>query len=515
MSADGTLPVSDDQDTHAEQDGIPSDANPEKAISIKELFGDTAVYGLASIADRAIGFLLLPVMTAILGPKDYGLTSLFTTTSHLFFVFFSLGIHQGFLRFYTEAKDAVTRSKVLNTSLMLAIGYWVLALPIFFWVGETLNRWIFGIEGSALVFALVAGTLIQVIDAVASNRLQVDGRRWAFFSVTVTSSVVLRAVAIVLVLLGTGAWGWVLSATLGRLIPLVVLVILALPDARMKFDTKLARPLASYGALLVPAILSFYIMTIGDKYLIRALTANPLEQVGFYSVGERIAGVMQMANLAFIFGWQRFAFRNMHLEEGPSILGRGILWFAIVGSFMAMALALLGDDLTHWLISEAFAPGIVVITPLTLAALFGGIASAAEIGLHKRQRPLHISYLNVLAAVLNIGLNFWAIPRWGIAGAAVATMASQAIRLWIIWRASNKAFPMPVDFRRLLLAIGMFTLVYGVGQIFSQFGWVPATIGQLLLVLITPVLLWFVGFFTMEERQSLVQMTRKIARFRR
>ncbi len=41
--------------------------------------------------------------------------------------------------------------------------------------------------------------------------------------------------------------------------------------------------------------------------------------------------------------------------------------FLLAGGLMAMALSLLGDDLTHWLIRAVFAKGMVVIVPLTLS----------------------------------------------------------------------------------------------------------------------------------------------------
>ena len=477
-----------------------------ESVSLRELLGDTMVYGLASVADRMIGFLLLPVMTAILMPADYGVISLFTTTAHILFIFCSLGIHQGFYRHYTEAQDTSKQLLVLNTSLALAVGYWLLTLPVFLLFSQKLNQWIFDIDGSSMVLALTASTLIQVIDSVACNRLQADGRRWAYFIVVVTSSIVLRASAIILVLLGMGAWGWVLSDTFGRLLAVLLLVAVAMPDARVRPHIKLIRPLASYGVMLVPALISYYFMIVSDKYLIRALTDDSLQQVGFYSVGERIAGVMQLVNLAFIFGWQRFAFRNMHTSDGPPIIARGILWFAIAGSYLALALAMLGDDLTRWFVAKEYAPGIVVITPLTLAALLGGLAGAAEIGLHKRKRPLRISYLNGAAAVCNIVLNFWAIPRWGIAGAAVATMVSQAFRLVFIWRASHAAFPLPFEYARFAKAVVLFILIYALGQLANPLEQSVTTSLQTLLVLLAPALLWIAGFFTTSERTAIEQV---------
>ena len=158
-----------------------TDTQKSGLISIRQLLGDTAVYGLASVADRAIGFFLLPVMTAILSPSDYGIISLFTTTSQVWFVLLSLGIHLGFMRHFTEAENLSSQRSILNTSLVLALSYWLLTLPVFLLAGDTLNRWIFGTSGSALILALAASSLAQVIGAIASNRLQAEGRRLDLF----------------------------------------------------------------------------------------------------------------------------------------------------------------------------------------------------------------------------------------------------------------------------------------------------------------------------------------------
>jgi O-antigen/teichoic acid export membrane protein len=474
---------------------------PQK-ISLRQLLGDVMIYGLASVADRAIGFLLLPIMTAILLPVDYGIMSLFTTTAHILFIVGSLGVHQGFFRYYTEAQNPESQLQVLNTSVVLAIGYWAILLPIFWIFRSELNLLVFGIEGSALALALAAAMLIQVLDSVASNRLQADGRRWTYFLIVICSSIILRTTAILLVLQGMGAWGWVLSDTLGRLVAVVLLVVVAIPEASFRPKRNLIQPIASYGILLVPALVSYYIMIVADKYLIRALSEHPLQDVGLYSVGERIAGAMQLVNLAFIFGWQRFAYRNMHHEDGQPIIAKGMLWFAIGGGFFALSLAMLGDDLTRLLIANLYEPGIVVIAPLTLASLAGGLASTAEIGLHKNKRPLHISYLNGAAAIMNVALNFWAIPRWGIAGAAYATMACQFVRVLVIWRAANAVFPLPFEYGRFFAAACLFLAIYVLGQIC-----VPSTIGvstviQTLFVLATPVLLWRFGIVTVEEKAA-------------
>ena len=501
---ESTLPSGID----AEEVALPGSAAAAAApptsnlVSLRMLFSDAAIYGFASVVDRAIGFLLLPLMTVLLSPSDYGIIGLFTTSAHLAFVVCSLCIHQSFLRHYTEAGDDESRNSVIGTSIVLAIAYWLAVLPILIFFAGPLSRLIFGLSGSELTYVLAAVTVVETFDALAGNRLQADGRPWALFWIRIGGSLALRTAGVIAVLYGAGAWGWILADALGRMMSALILAAVAFRRVRVRTNPRLLRPLASYGAMLVPAMLSFYAMTVTDKFSIRALAPSPLEQVGLYSVGERIAGIMHLVNLAFILGWQRFAFRNMHLPGGSQVIGRGLSVFLIGGGYLAMSLALLGDDLTYWFISPKFWGGMPVILPLTIAAYFGGLASAAELGLHKSRSPHTISLLNVGAALLNVALNLLAIPRWGIVGAAVATLIAQAVRLVVIWQASQRHFPIRLEVGRLSAALGLFVVMAAAGQALRPFGWTTATAGQLLIVIVTPGVLWALPILPAGARQS-------------
>ena len=152
---------------------------------------------------------------------------------------------------------------------------------------------------------------------------------------------------------------------------------------------------------------------------------------------------MVLVHMAFMISFKRFAFRNMHLPEGPALLARGIMLFVVGGGYAALGLALLGDDLTHWLLPSSYAAGMRVIPALTLAALFSGLADISDIGLHKAKRPLHISGLTTMMALLNVELNLLLIPSYGISGAAGATLVSQLCRALVIWWYSQQAFRIP------------------------------------------------------------------------
>src|SRR5690606_37793731 len=107
-----------------------------------------------------------------------------------------------------------------------------------------------------------------------------------------------------------------------------------------------------------------------------------------YGVGHRISSIMQLINTAFLLGWRRFAYKNIHHPDGPRLLARGVTLFSLAGGYGALGLSLLGDDLTYWVVDAKFHPGIVVIVPLTWSTFAWGLSDIACIGLHKAKRTL-------------------------------------------------------------------------------------------------------------------------------
>ncbi len=472
----------------------------ERKVTIKSLLSESAIYGIAKIVDPAIGFLLLPLVTTLLTPQNYGLIAIFTATSHVMFTVCSLGIHLAFFRYFTEAKTEQEQQAITNTSVVLSIVYWCTILPLGIFFAQPLSRILFNVDSSALVLVMVSTSLVQMVDSLGCNLLQASGRAWAYLINTLLNTVAVRFLAFGLILYGAGAWGWITGEAIGRTAAMLVIVAMAMPRLRLRATTKHARELSWYGMVLVPAMLSFYLMTITDKYLIRALTLNPFEQVGLYTVGERIAGIMHMANLAIIVGWQRFAFQNMHEEDGESLIGYGLFVYLLGAGYMVLGLTLLGDDLTYWLIASQFNDGLVVIVPLTLAAFCGGVANMCDIGLHKRRWPHLISVVTTIAALANVALNFAVIPKYGIQGAAWATLICQMLRLITIYLASQYAFYIAVDWRRITSILMLYASAFVFGKLFDSCGWWVSGTLQVGIVMFIPLLVWKLPILSCDER---------------
>src|SRR5690606_13490209 len=113
-------------------------------------------------------------------------------------------------------------------------------------------------------------------------------------------------------------WGWIVGELLGLCITLVLMLYVGLHGIRWTYDRPAAREMIPYSASLVPAAVSHWVMTSCDSYMLKLLSS--LSAVGYYGVGQRISSIMQLINTAFNLGWRRFAFKNIHHEDGPRLL---------------------------------------------------------------------------------------------------------------------------------------------------------------------------------------------------
>ena len=75
------------------QPQVPTGSHHAVPRSGRGLVGSAGIYTLANIANNAIPFLLLPVLTRVLTPEEFGIVAIFTTLVTAFGAFTGLSAH--------------------------------------------------------------------------------------------------------------------------------------------------------------------------------------------------------------------------------------------------------------------------------------------------------------------------------------------------------------------------------------------------------------------------------------
>ncbi len=104
----------------------------------RKAFSLTSIYAAASLAERTLGFLLLPVYTFYLAPSDFGLIALLTLTVNLSSRFITSPINGALTRFYYHPDFTSRRGELLANllvpllakSAVVVLLWWLLSVEL-------------------------------------------------------------------------------------------------------------------------------------------------------------------------------------------------------------------------------------------------------------------------------------------------------------------------------------------------------------------------------------------------
>ena len=143
---------------------------------------------------------------------------------------------------------------------------------------------------------------------------------------------------------------------------------------------------------------------------------------------------------------------------------------------------------------------------VTLGYLFDGIYINFLAPVTLAEKSEYVAYAAALGALVNIGTNLLWIPRWGMMGAAFATLAAYASMALFLYFLGRKLYPIPYEWKRLLHLAGVVFLIlafaHGMGLGVGE-GRLGLRLGLLALF---PAALYFTGFFNEEEKIALKKL---------
>jgi O-antigen/teichoic acid export membrane protein len=101
-------------------------------------------------------------------------------------------------------------------------------------------------------------------------------------------------------------------------------------------------------------------------------------------------------------------------------------------------------------------------------------------------------------AAVNVGLNFWLVPRYGMVGAAISTAAAYVVLFVGMTLYAQHVYPVQYQWRRVVTAVGA-----AVGLTIAARAAALPLAASFLLVLAYPLALALLGFYLPAERKRL------------
>jgi O-antigen/teichoic acid export membrane protein len=129
----------------------------------------------------------------------------------------------------------------------------------------------------------------------------------------------------------------------------------------------------------------------------------------------------------------------------------------------AVVLSVFAREFFLTVTSKSYARAYEVVGLSSGAVVALGINSVTMSGISISRRTIHFARYALVAAILNIALNFALIPSLGMVGAALATFLSYAGLAVLYYIRAQALDPAPFDLRRVLLTVAVAAGVIAAG----------------------------------------------------
>jgi O-antigen/teichoic acid export membrane protein len=422
---------------------------------LKRASRDTVIYGFGNVALSSISLFLVPIYTRIFSPGDYGVLDIISTASSLLSMIFLLGMSAAVFRFYHDYDDAGKRE-------LVSTGFWYqfltpLVLCVFLALfSGSISRLLFGSEGYS---AFLAVSLLTV-PFNAMMRLPITVMRLNFqkvrYNLVVLGQGLFQTVLtiILVVFLRKGLMGVFASGLVAAILFSVLGFLLTRRYIRFRFSWKHFRLLLTFGVPMVPASLSKWIMASADRFFLLKMTSR--DAVGLYSLGFKLVLLESFLFMAFQLAWSPIAYSMYRKPEAERVFRKVFLYFLLLSSVLGMGLSLFSLEALKILTRPAYYGAYEVVGLLALGRVLHAAFYLGSMGICFANRMKYYALSVVCGAALNLVLNSFLVPPFGMMGAAAATAASHGVEASLGYYWATRVYPFRLPFSKL----GILTAIY-------------------------------------------------------
>ncbi|MEC5164816.1 O-antigen/teichoic acid export membrane protein [Flavobacterium sp. PL11] len=446
----------------------------------KNLFKQTAIYGLATVIPRMFSFLLVPLYTDLLPKAEYGKVSIIFAYMIFFNVILAYGMETAFFRFYnkeTNKKSVIETSSV--SIFWTSLGFLFISLLF----RKSLSIWS-GIDEQYITYTI----WILVLDAlviVPFSQLRVNQQPIQYAIIKI-GNVAVNLFLNIFFLISLPAIAqsnpdhllsnlYIADFQIGYIFvsnivaSLLTFILLSPNYAKLKwhFDYNLWKQMMKYGMPIMIAGIAFAINEQFDKILLgKLLPANiAAAEVGVYSACYKLGLFMVLYRTAYTLGIEPFFFSHANNKDAPQTYATITKYFVIFGSFILLSVIVFADVLKMIMIQDAsYWEAMKVVPLIILANFFLGIYTNLSVWYKLIDKTHYGAYISIIGAVITLALNYLLIPTMSYYGSAIATIAAYGSMMGISYYFGNKYYPIPYDINKiamyLLISIGFSSISF-------------------------------------------------------
>ena len=447
-------------------------ANP-----LKQLAGQTMIYGLSTILARIINFLFVPIYTRLLTPESYGVVTEFMAYIAVLQVVLVMGLETGCFRFAN--KEGVDSKKVYANAFVtvFCISATFLALMIAF--ASPISAAL-GYEGYSSCISYMGGILaLDSITAILFAKLRQENKALKFAILKTVKIITETAANLVLFL-----WfpkhlesaGWLLNfipatpdfsyVIFSIFISCVVCGLLFIPDLlrlSFKLDGKLLKQMLAYSLPLMVAALPGVVNDFLDRILFRYFDTNAeawRSSLGLYQAAVKLAVIMNLFIQMFRYAAEPFFFRRVK-EKDSKVLYASVQEYFTAFCGLVFLGVILYIDVIALILGPQFRSAVGIVPIMLLSYMILGMLFNVSMWYKLSGKTDMAIWITLSGLVVTAIVIILFMPKYSYWAAAYGHLASYVVMFAISSVLGAKYYPIPYRWGRLLGIFITMGAVYG------------------------------------------------------
>lgn len=423
-------------------------------------------YFFSDLFVKGFLFISLPLLSRLMEPSEYGKLSLINSAISIIFVFLSFNIQNAISNRYMSNKENFGSYLYSNLSVLIPLQLFViLASPLYL---GYLEYW-FGLQDRDIFYVLIICSMLTIFNIYTGFLLA--SRNSKEFSIWNIMSK-LSELALIFVfafLLNDEKY---LSKIYSQLLVTSFVLILVIPRLYRllvrDFNFRYVRAAMKFALPLIPHVLTNNLLSQIDRFLINSELGALA--TGIYSFSYNLGMAIVVVIMAWNSSWQPKLFQLLS-EGNKGSISKIVYSSGVVMLFLSVLAILFSEEAVILFADPAYYDSIRIVPIIVIGnALIHIYMSYANFVFYEK-KTFYISLSTGAALLVNVSLNLWLIPIYGIEGAAWATVISYF--LLCLFHYLTSTFLLKLNHLSVWLLLGFITALLSVYCIFILLSLLP------------------------------------------
>ena len=389
-----------------------------------KLFKGLSIYTLLGFINKVFPLVLLPFLTRVLTPSDYGIIAMFATVRTFFNPFTNFGTASSLERYYFDKKEINYKDYLSNVFFIIITCtfffgaifllfkneisslsgvpksfLWIVVVVSFGSIINRINLIIYRVKFKSISFSIlniVESSLYPILMIIFALGFKLGWRADVYSQLIVYSSL--------------GVWGT------------YILIKNDLLDLKIALNKDYIKKALSFGLPMFIHTFGIFFVNMSDKLLINNFLG--LEKTGIYNIGFKVATMVLFFVTAFNNAYTPWLYSKLKLKTKSSIKKAYLssYYSILFVVFLGVTLLIFLPFLYPILVGEKFQTSINISKIIIIAQIFNAFYLLLMGYILFEKKTKYIMYITLSTSIVSVGLNFYLIPIYGIVGAANALL---------------------------------------------------------------------------------------------